>query len=50
MNLPMEQKQTHRHREQTCGRQGEGLWEDWVFGISRCKLLHRMDKQQGPIV
>ena len=24
MNLPM--KQTHRHREQTCGCQGEGDW------------------------
>ena len=22
MNLPMKQKQTHRHREQTCGSQG----------------------------
>ena len=33
MNLSTEQKQTHRHREQTCGCQGE-------FGDSRCKLLH----------
>ena len=24
MNLPMKQKQTHRHREQTCGYQGVG--------------------------
>ena len=24
MNLSMRQKQTHRHREQTCGYQGEG--------------------------
>ena len=23
MNLPMKQKQTHRHKEQTCGSQGE---------------------------
>ena len=34
MNLPMKQKQTHRHREQTCscqggegwGRDGLGVW------------------------
>ena len=36
MNLPMKQKQTHRHREQTYGRQGGGM--DWEFVISRCKL------------
>ena len=24
MNLPMKQKQTHRHREQTCGYQRKG--------------------------
>ena len=30
MNLSMEQKQTHRHREQTCGCQGGGSWgEEW---------------------
>ena len=36
------QKQTHRHREQTCGCQGGGWWGgmDWEFGISRCKLLY----------
>ena len=39
MNLPV--KQTHRHREQTCSRQG---WEGWggmegEFGISRCKTF-----------
>ena len=22
-------KQTHRHREQTCGCQGGGVWEGW---------------------
>ena len=36
MNLSTKQKQTHRHRKQTCGCQG-GV--DWEFGISRCKLL-----------
>ena len=34
----MKQKQTHRHREQTCGCQGGG--KDWEFGISRCELLY----------
>mgnify|MGYP007125348988 CR=1 FL=1 len=42
MNLSTKQKQTHGHREQTCGCQGEGEESgmDWEFGISRCKLLH----------
>ena len=44
MMCSLRQKQTHRHREQTCGCQGG--WEvggrmDWEFGISRCKLLYR---------
>ena len=38
MNLLMKQKQTHRHREQTCGCQGGR--KDWEFGISRGKLLY----------
>ena len=38
MNLPMTQKQIHRHREHTCGSQGGGGME-WEFEISRCKLL-----------
>ena len=42
MNLFTKQKQTHRHREQTCGRQGGAEWQvlDWEFGVSRCKLLY----------
>ena len=42
MNLFMKQKQTHRHREQTCsnGEEGGGEGMEWEFGISRCKLLH----------
>ena len=42
MNLSMKQKQTHRHREQTCGRQGGGGWGgmDWEFGMSRYKLVY----------
>ena len=42
MNTFIKQKQTHRHREQTCGwprwRAGGG-GKDWKLGISRCKLL-----------
>ena len=33
MNLSTEQKQTHRHREQTCGCQGEGGGEGWTGGL-----------------
>ena len=35
-------KQTHRHREQTCGCEGVkgGNRIDWEFGVSRIKLLH----------
>ena len=42
MHLSTKQKQTHRHREQTCGCQGGGGrgGRDWEFGISRCKLLY----------
>ena len=42
MNLSTEQKQTPRHREQTCGCQGGrgGSGMDGEFGVSRCKVLH----------
>ena len=42
MNLSIEKKKTHGHREQTCGYQaaGGGNGKDWDFWISRCKLLH----------
>ena len=43
MNLSVKQKQTHRHRQQTCGCQGaggDGGGIDWESGISRCKLSH----------
>ena len=42
MNQSIEQKQTYKHREQTCGCQGGrgGSGMDWEFGISICKLLH----------
>ena len=39
-NITMKQKQTHRHREQTCVCLGEhGRGKDWELGISLCKLL-----------
>ena len=42
MNLSTEQKQTHKHREETCGcqRGGGGSGVDGEFGVGRCKLLH----------
>ena len=41
MNLSIEKKQTHGHREKTCGCQGGGgSGVDREFGVSRCKLLH----------
>ena len=42
MNLSTKQKQTHRHREQTCGCQGGGGWGgmEWEFGVSGCKPLY----------
>ena len=35
MNLSIEQKQTHRHGEETCGCQGGGGGSemDWEFGV-----------------
>ena len=41
MNLSTKQKQTHRYREQTYGRQGGGRGSgmDGEFAVSRCKLL-----------
>ena len=43
MNISMKEKQTHKHREQNCGCQGEGSGGEirWEFGVSRCKLLCR---------
>ena len=41
MNLLTKQKQTHRHRDQTCGCQGgKSGGMDWEFGISRWNLLN----------
>ena len=33
MNLSMNQKQTHRHREQTCGCQEGGVGEGWIGSL-----------------
>ena len=34
MNLSMKQKQTHRHREQTCGCQGgREVGEGWIESL-----------------
>ena len=42
MNFSVKKKETHSHREQTCGcqgeRDGEGMYGE--FGINRCKLLY----------
>ena len=49
----MRQKQTHRHREDTCGCQGGeevGKGMEQEVGVSRYKLLYIEDKQQGPTV
>ena len=53
MNLPMKQKQTHRHREQTCGCQGGGRrWRNGlgVWDQQMQTIIYRIDKQQGPTV
>ena len=53
MNLFTEQKQTHRHREQTCGCQqgGRSEWDGpGVWGQQGQTITFRMDKQQGPTV
>ena len=34
VNLSTKQKQTHRHREQTCGCQGGGMVGEGWIGIS----------------
>ena len=52
MNLSMKQKQTHRHREHTCGFQGRA-GEGWIgsMGLADANYyLQRMEKQQGPTV
>ena len=53
MNLSTKHKQTHRHREQTCGCQGEGGWGRnglAVWDQQMQTIIYKMDKQQGPTV
>ena len=53
MNLSTNQKQTHRHREQTRGCQGGGERE-WdgpgVWGEKMQTMTFRMNKQWGPTI
>ena len=50
MNLSAEQKQTHRHREQTCGCTGVGVEEGWSggWGQQMQAVKHGWNKQLGP--
>ena len=53
MNLTTKQKQTHRHREQTCGCQvGGRVGEGWIgsLGLADTNYFYSMYKQQGPTV
>ena len=53
MNLAMKQKQTHRHREETGGCQGGGVWGKDGLGVWDQQIqtvIYRMDNQQGPTV
>ena len=44
MNLPMQQKQTHRHREQMCGCQGKGMMgEQWVGSLGSADANYYME-------
>ena len=49
MNLSKKQKQTHRHREQTCGWGGVGEEGIGSLGLADATSIYRMDKQ-GPTV
>ena len=51
MNLSMKQKHTHRHRQQTgCQMEGSGGGIEWDVWVTKCKILHRMNKQRGPSI
>ena len=48
MNISLKQKQTQRHREQTCGCQGLGReGRTGSLGVAMQTSIYRMDKQQG---
>ena len=52
MNLSIKQKQTHKHRRQTCTvAKWEGVWGTEGFGVWDQQIPNRMygmNKQQGP--
>ena len=53
MNLSMKQKQTHRHKEQTCGCQGGAeMGKGWIgsWDQQMQTIVQRMNKQQGPTI
>ena len=53
INISMKQKQTYRHREQTCSCQRvEGWRRDGllVWNQQMQTIIYRMDKLQGPTV
>ena len=47
MNLSTKQKETHGHKEQTCGCQGWGEGIGWISSLGLTKAF-RMDKQRDP--
>ena len=53
MNLPTKGKQTDRYREQMRGCQGGMTWVNegaGGWGQQMYAIVHRGDKQQGPVV
>ena len=49
--INLSRKQTHRHRKQTCGCQGEGgMGDNSIGSFVLADSIYRMDKQQSAIV
>ena len=44
MNLSMKEKQTHKHREQTCDCQGEGGGEKWIRNLGLADASYHTEK------
>jgi len=43
MNISMKKKQTHRHRGQTCGHQGQrGVEEGWTGSLALADANYHM--------
>ena len=54
MDLSTKQRQTHRHRGQTCGCQGREGWRRdglgvWDKQVQTIIFIHRLEKQQVPL-